>query len=377
MILAISRFTLVIGGLLGGFAVTRIVDWQSELGLPRYYVIFLLIILGGAIGYVLGGITGRELTTLWLKIQRRYRETSSTDLLLGTVGIAVGLGIALLASAPLRLMKPEWLGTTIAILLMATISYISASIVLSRRRDFAAFIPHLAAPKAALPHERTVLLDTSAVIDGRFVELSRLGFMPGRLRVPRFVLSELQTLADSADDNRRARGRRGLDLLASMPVGSSMEVFEIDFPDTSQVDDKLMRLAVDTDSPIVTVDFNLAKVARVRGIEVMNLNDAASALRPNYLPGECIHLRIAKSGKEAEQGVGYLDDGTMVVVQGARPLIGQDADVEVTSVLQTSAGRMIFAKTSGCTPSVRDRLGTDEGEPDAGDAIGLATDARS
>jgi len=368
MILAVSRFTLVIGGLLGGFAVTRIVDWQSELGLPRYYVIFLLIILGGAIGYVFGGIVGRELTTLWLRIQRRYRETSSADLLLGTVGIAVGLGIALLASTPLRLMRPEWLGMTIAVLLMVTLSYVSASVVLARRRDFAVFIPHLSAPKGAAPQVRSVLLDTSAVIDGRFIDLSRLGFMPGRLRVPRFVLSELQTLADSSDDNRRARGRRGLDLLASQPAETPIEVFEIDYPDTAQVDDKLMRLAVDSDSPIVTVDLNLAKVARVRGIEVLNLNDAASALRPNYLPGESIRLRIAKPGKEAEQGVGYLDDGTMVVVQGGRSLVGEDADVEVTSVLQTSAGRMIFARAL-------DR--TSAGEPDgAGDAGGAATGER-
>jgi len=362
MILAISRFTLVIGGLLGGFAVTRIVDWQSELGLPRYYVIFLLIILGGAIGYVLGGIVGRELTTLWLRVQRRYRETSSADLLLGTVGVVVGLGIALLASSPLRLIKPEWLGMTITVLLMVIISYISANIVLSRRRDFAAFIPHLSAPKFAIPHERAILLDTSAVIDGRFLDLHRFGFMPGKLRVPRFVLSELQTLADSSDDNRRARGRRGLDLLASLPPETPVSVFEIDYPDTSQVDDKLMRLAVDADSPIVTVDFNLAKVARVRGIEVLNLNDAASALRPNYLPGEGIRLRIAKPGKEAEQGVGYLDDGTMVVVQGGRSLVGQDADIEVTSVLQTSAGRMIFARTADRTHAESEG---DDGAPDS------------
>jgi uncharacterized protein YacL len=378
MIQAISRFTLVVGGLLGGFVVTRMVDWQNQLGLPRYYVIFLLIILGGAIGYVLGGIVGRELTTLWLRIQRRYRETASADILLGTVGIVVGLGIALLASAPLRLMQPQWLGMTIAVLLMVTLSYVSANIVLSRRRDFAAFFPRMAPSKPATTGERAVLLDTSAVIDGRFVDLHRLGFMPGRLRVPRFVLSELQTLADSSDDNRRARGRRGLDLLASLPAEAPMEVFEIDYPDTSQVDDKLMRLAVDASSPIVTVDFNLAKVARVRGIEVLNLNDAASALRPSYLPGESIHLRIAKPGKEAEQGVGYLDDGTMVVVQGGRSAVGRDSDVEVTSVLQTSAGRMIFARMSeralSETPGEKEAGASATEVPGAGDS---AADGRS
>jgi uncharacterized protein YacL len=344
MIQALSRFTFVIGGLLGGFAVTRIVDWQNELGLPRYYVIFLLIILGGAIGYVLGGIVGRELTTLWLKSLRRLREVASADLLLGTVGLVVGLSIGLLASTPLRLVRPEWLSITVTVLLMVTLAYVCAGIALSRRKDFAAIFPALAPQKPTSARERSVLLDTSAVIDGRFVDLHRLGFMPGKLRVPRFVLSELQTLADSSDDNRRARGRRGLDLLSALPDGTAVDVFETDYPDTPQVDDKLMRLAVDAASSIVTVDYNLAKVARVRGIEVLNLNDAASALRPTYLPGEMIRLRIAKPGKESEQGVGYLDDGTMVVVQGGRDRVGQDTDIEVTSVLQTSAGRMIFAR---------------------------------
>jgi uncharacterized protein YacL len=179
------------------------------------------------------------------------------------------------------------------------------------------------------------------------------------------VLSELQTLADSADDNRRARGRRGLDLLSSLPPETSVNVFETDYPEMAQVDDKLMRLAVDAKSSIVTVDYNLAKVARVRGIEVLNLNDAASALRPTYLPGETIRLRIAKPGKEAEQGVGYLDDGTMVVVQGGRAHVGKDHDVEVTSVLQTSAGRMIFAR-------VVERGSAEESEAPTGDAA--ATD---
>ena len=147
MIQAICRFTFVIGGLLGGITVTRIVDWQNELGLPRYYVIFLLIILGGAIGYVLGGIVGRELTTAWLKSQRRLREVASADLLLGTVGLVVGLSIGLLASTPLRLIKPEWLSVTVTVLLMVTLAYVCASVALSRRKDFVAIFPALAPVK--------------------------------------------------------------------------------------------------------------------------------------------------------------------------------------------------------------------------------------
>ena len=347
MIQAITRFSFVTGGLLGGFAVTRLVNWQSELGVPQYYVIFLFIILGGSIGYVFGGIVGRELTGWWRRAEQIVRDTAPADILLGTAGLIVGLLVALLASQPLRLLNPEWLSVLATALLMTVASYACVNIALWKRRDFAAIFPRLAPVELVTADERSVVLDTSAIIDGRFVELHKLGFMPGELRVPRFVLAELQTLADSADDTRRARGRRGLDLLASLPEADRIEVFETDYSDTAAVDEKLMRLSTDARSSLVTVDYNLTKVARVRGIEVLNLNDAAASLRPNFLPGESIRLRIAKPGKEAEQGVGYLDDGTMVVVQGGRSHVGSETEVEVTSVLQTSAGRMIFARIAG------------------------------
>ena len=344
MIQALTRFVFVTAGLLGGYAATRLVDWQNELGLPRYYVIFLLIILGGAIGYVFGGIIGRELASLWAKGEQRVRETATADIVLGSVGLIVGLLIGLLASTPLRLIKPDWFSLTATVMLMLLTAYVCVGVALTKRRDFAAMFPKLAPAELVTADERSVLLDTSAVIDGRFVELHRLGFLPGSLRVPRFVLSELQTLADSSDDTRRARGRRGLDLLATLPADDAVQVFEADYPEVPQVDDKLMRLAVDAQGSVVTVDYNLMKVARVRGIPVMNLNEAAEALRPNHLPGEVVRIKIARAGKEAGQGVGYLDDGTMVVVQGGREAIGTTTDVEVTSVLQTSAGRMIFAR---------------------------------
>ena len=349
MIQAITRFTFVAGGLLGGYAVTTLVNWQNELGVPQYYVIFLFIILGGSIGYVFGGIVGRELTGWWRRVEQIVRDTAPADLLLGTVGLIVGLLVALLASQPLRLLNPPSLSFAVTLSLMAVAVYACVSMALWKRRDFARIFPRLAPAELPTVDRRCVVLDTSAVIDGRFVELHRLGFLRGDLRVPRFVLAELQTLADSADDNRRARGRRGLDLLASLPEEDRVEAFETDYSDTAAVDEKLMRLSTDSGSALVTVDYNLAKVARVRGIEVLNLNDAAASLRPNFLPGESIHLRIAKVGKEAEQGVGYLDDGTMVVVQGGRAFVGSDRDVEVTSVLQTSAGRMIFARMASAS----------------------------
>jgi uncharacterized protein YacL len=165
------------------------------------------------------------------------------------------------------------------------------------------------------------------------------------MRVPRFVLAELQTLADSEDDVKRARGRRGLDLLARWQSDDEdLEVFETDYPEIADVDGKLMRLAADIEGAIVTVDHNLTRVAEVRGITVINLNELAAALKPAFLPGESLRLDLIKEGKEPGQGVGYLEDGTMVVVQEGSVHLGAVVDTEVTSVLQTSAGRMIFAR---------------------------------
>jgi uncharacterized protein YacL len=165
------------------------------------------------------------------------------------------------------------------------------------------------------------------------------------VRVPRFVLAELQTLADSADDTKRGRGKRGLDLLETI-VGAEVgpEIMHIDYPEIPDVDSKLMRLVQDAGGALVTVDGNLAKVARVQGLHVLNINEVAAAMRPAYLPGESLRLMIVREGKEADQGVGYLEDGTMVVVADARRRVGEETEAEVTSVLQTSVGRMVFAK---------------------------------
>jgi len=235
-------------------------------------------------------------------------------------------------------------------LLSLVAAYIGIGVALTRRREFATLFPKLAPADLANTGDRLIVLDTSAVIDARFADMRRTGFLPGKPRVPRFVLAELQTLADSADDGKRSRGRRGLDLLAAMPEADSLEVVEIDYSDIAAVDDKLMRLAVDANAIMVTVDYNLTKVARVRGIEVLNLNEAAAALRPSFLPGDSILLRINKVGKEPGQGVGYLEDGTMVIVQTGRDLVGSETEFEVSSVLQTSAGRMIFARPAPVEP---------------------------
>ncbi|MCL5038090.1 MAG: TRAM domain-containing protein [Chloroflexi bacterium] len=187
------------------------------------------------------------------------------------------------------------------------------------------------------------ILDTSAIIDGRIADIAKAGFIEGNMTVPKFVLDEVQQLADSADGNRRNRGRRGLDILHILRKNEGLDIWEKDYPDIT-VDGKLIKLAQELNGVLLTTDYNLNKVAQLQGIKVLNVNELANALKPVVLPGEVMTTTIIKEGKESNQGVGYLDDGTMVVVENARRSIGEKLDVEVTSVIQTVAGKMIFAK---------------------------------
>jgi uncharacterized protein YacL len=190
------------------------------------------------------------------------------------------------------------------------------------------------------------ILDTSVIIDGRIADVAETGFLGGALIIPHFILNELQQVADSPDSSKRQRGRRGLDMLQRLRNNSKLDVqiVETDFPAVKEVDLKLIELGVQLDAVIVTNDFNLNKVAQLRGVEVLNINELANALKPVVLPGEAMRVFILKEGKEYNQGVAYLDDGTMVVVDNARRLIGKTADISVTSVLQTTAGKMIFGR---------------------------------
>jgi uncharacterized protein YacL len=195
------------------------------------------------------------------------------------------------------------------------------------------------------------ILDTSAIIDGRIADVVETGFLEGTLLVPEFVLRELQIVADSSDSSRRQRGRRGLDILQKMQARPSLavQIIEDDFPQVREVDLKLIELAKKMGAPIVTNDFNLSKVAQLHQVRVLNLNDLANSLKPLVLPGEKMNIVVLKEGKEYNQGVGYLDDGTMVVVDHARRMIGRAVEITVTSVLQTASGKMIFGKLEDAT----------------------------
>jgi uncharacterized protein YacL len=193
------------------------------------------------------------------------------------------------------------------------------------------------------------IVDTSVIVDGRIVELADTGFLEGSLVVPRFVLRELQSIADSTDPIKRARGRRGLEVLGRLQEGRPLDISERDYGDLppGSVDAKLVRLAKERGAKLLTNDYNLNRVAHVEGVDVLNINELAGALKSVVLPGEELHVAVIREGKEANQGVGYLEDGTMIVIEQGRRLIGEQADVVVTSVLQTVAGRMVFAKPKG------------------------------
>jgi len=344
MIVQLTRMVLLTAGALGGFAVSQLIDWTAQIGFRQATVIIIFIILGAAIGYLLGGILRREITAVYKRFVRRFEHDDLTELVLAGAGLIFGLVVAMLLSLPLRLVEPSWLAFFATVLLYGLGAYAGVGISALKRADVLARFSVV--PQGVRPPSIT-LLDTSAVIDGRFEAVRTAGFFPGDARVPRFVLVELQTLADSADDIKRARGRRGLDALARINTsGEAIAVFEAEYPDTPSVDAKLVRLARDTGGSIMTVDYNLMKVARAEGVVALNLNELAESMRPAFLPGDSMHLMIVKSGKEPGQGIGYLEDGTMVVVQDASDGIGHELTVEVSSVLQTSAGRMIFARPS-------------------------------
>lgn len=190
-----------------------------------------------------------------------------------------------------------------------------------------------------------IVVDTSAIIDGRIADIARTGFIPGKLVVPRFVLAELQNIADSDDQMRRGRGRRGLEVLNTIrhSTNTFVEITDEDFPNIKEVDAKLVAMAKKRGTDILTTDYNLNRVARIEGVRVLNINELANAIRPVVLPGEIMNVKVVQKGKEKNQGVGYLPDGTMIVVEGGDKLIGKEVETEVTRFFQTEAGKMIFA----------------------------------
>ena len=272
------------------------------------------------------------------------------DIFYCVIGLIVGLVVAFLVSTLTAGIQAGWLRFAVDVLLYVSLAYLGWAVMHKRRGELTppGWLARGRGGKAKEGSARPKLLDTSVIIDGRIADICATGIIEGTLVVPKFVLTELQHIADSPDTLKRNRGRRGLDILNKIQkeLDIPVEISSVDYDDVAEVDAKLLRMAKDMGGMVVTNDFNLNKVAAVQGVSVVNINDLSNAVKPVLLPGEELSVTILKEGKENGQGIAYLDDGTMMVVENASNRIGQTLEVAVTSVLQTSAGRMIFAKIS-------------------------------
>ena len=279
-------------------------------------------------------------------IEVLMRRASVSGLSAAVFGLIFGLIMAVLVSFALNMIPmTETLRSSLRVILMLVFCYLGMVVAMRGKDEFNLIIPYVRLSRQDMSTE-LIILDTSVIIDGRICDISQTKFVEGRFLIPRFVLKELQQIADSKDSLKRNRGRRGLEILSKIQKNPQFDVrvHEEDFSELVDVDSKLIKLAKILNAKIFTNDFNLGKVAELQGIKVLNINELANALKPIVLPGEMLEVKVIKEGKEYNQGIGYLDDGTMIVVENGKHLLGQTIRTSVTSVLQTTAGRMIFTK---------------------------------
>ncbi|GAE35301.1 PIN/TRAM domain-containing protein [Halalkalibacter akibai] len=351
----VQLFFVLVGGTLGFLFIPELIHIINLGEVPSW-------VTSSYAGAVFGAII-LFIATFWLAdyivnvmklLEEAIVRAPVTDVLFGTMGLIIGLIVAYLIGIPLNAINIPIVSTVLPIFVTIFVGYFGFQIGFKKRDELINLFTltrSLGKKKEDEDHavemgKQLKILDTSVIIDGRIADICKTGFLEGTLVIPEFVLEELQHIADSSDVLKRNRGRRGLDILNKIQkeLPTNVEIYEGDFEDISEVDSKLVKLAKISHGIVVTNDFNLNKVCELQGVSVLNINDLANAVKPVVLPGEELKVQVIKDGKEQHQGVAYLDDGTMIVVEGGRDFIGKHIDVVVTSVLQTSAGRMIFAK---------------------------------
>lgn len=325
------------------------------MGITLLFIRLFFVIGSSFMGYSVGLSVGEGIIGLWIGLsfssviiilEMMMRRVSVRGLSSMVFGLILGLIMAKIVSNAFGLFPiEESVRSLTSIILTLSFCYLGAALGLRGRDEFNIIIPYVKLKRQGDISD-LVILDTSAIIDGRILDICKTSFLETKLIVPRFVLRELQIIADSSDSVKRQRGKRGLEILHNIQKEGNITIQEEDFLEIEDVDTKLIRLAKLLDAKIVTVDFNLNRVAGLQGVKILNVNELANALKTVVLPGESLETKIIKEGKEYNQGVGYLDDGTMVVVEGGRKLIGKTLVVNVTTVLQTQAGKMIFAKVN-------------------------------
>ncbi|MGM0754416.1 MAG: PIN/TRAM domain-containing protein [Bacillota bacterium] len=345
---------LIVGGTLGIFLLPELFTVINLSDIPLINNPYMTAIFGAIIFYILTFWAVEYVVNFVKWFEDSLVKAPVTDLLFGSLGLIIGLFVAYLFGIPFNQMEIPIVNTVVPILLTLLLGYLGFQVGFKKRDELVSLFGTSNRGKKKGTDEdsdeagvKTLkILDTSVIIDGRIADICQTGFLEGIVVIPQFVLEELQHIADSSDVLKRNRGRRGLDILnriqKELPV--EVQIYEGDFEEIQEVDSKLVKLAKLTNGIVVTNDFNLNKVCDLQGVQVLNINDLANAVKPVVLPGEELKVQVIKDGKEHNQGIAYLDDGTMIVVEEGRNYIGKYIDVLVTSVLQTSAGRMIFAK---------------------------------
>lgn len=360
MVKKVTKWIITLLGFVSGYQLTKffinielIQNYvKSIIELP--YLLAINIIGGtlfGIIFYLLSPFfinTGLKLSSA---IEGYISKLTFNEILTNTFGLIVGLIIAALISIPISAIEFLQPVTQIVIILIYIFfGYLGITIANKNADTFSSIFKKVPREQKSTKTTKNLkkykILDTSVIIDGRIFDICKTGFIEGTIVIPQFVLAELQYIADSSDSLKRNRGRRGLDIINKIQKELPIEVvnMEKDYPDIPEVDAKLLKLTEDLNGKVVTNDYNLNKVAAIKGIEVLNINELANAVKPVVLPGEEMIVNMIKEGKENGQGVAYLDDGTMIVVENGKKYVGETIEVTVTSVLQTAAGRMIFAK---------------------------------
>lgn len=344
----ITRFAFFVLGGVAGYEVALLNQRAQVIPVTtpglEVVAIALMVLAGGILGYCVGWLLASAIVRLVGSLDEVLARNSGLELLVIFIGLLVGLGIAALLS--LGVSRVPVVGVYLNIPVFLICGYVTAYVAQRKAAEILRLLGVRVRPTVA-GGPGSKVLDSSALIDGRAVDVVKAGFIDGDLIIPRFVLEELQRVADSSDPEKRVRGRRGLDFVQKLQeIGKRVQVVDTDYPDLSEVDAKLLRLAGATQAAIVTTDYNLNKVARIQKVPVLNVNELANAVKSPVLPGEEIEVKILREGREHHQGVGYLDDGTMIVVEDGREMVGATVKAEVTSVLQSPSGKMIFARAS-------------------------------
>lgn len=374
LMLYLARAIFIFLGGVAGYQVVRIAvlqEWWPKGAFHFSFIPFFFgVLLFALIGYLITPFFVRLLAFIGLSFEKNLETLSWHDISVALAGLIAGLIVANLAALPFADLPV--VGSYMAVLLNVVLGYLGATLFLKRKEEIHGMWSSIGGLKQRFSirgkrtkesgdnnltelaiepgNERPAvkLLDTSVIIDGRILEIAATGFLEGPFILPRFILNELQAIADSSDPTRRTKGRRGLDIINELRQLSevTVQILEVtlkDF-DVGSVDEGLVALAKEINAKVITTDYNLNKIAQIQGVSVLNVNELANAMKPTLLPGESITVDVLREGKEPQQGVGYLDDGTMIVVENGEDYIGKRVEVVVTSMLQTSAGRMVFGR---------------------------------